>query len=1374
MESAISALEEFQQIAGAQDYDDIYDGYTNAMQQFFDHYNEGIRNSQTLWAAADLFFSPEQLEEMGWDIDEIAARMRDIADMFSGDPNGFTDRIQELYEAGELIDEAGNSLLEVDGDEFSVPIENIDELAEKLGISEDAFKSLLRYAGMFSESLLDIDLDGLEDYIKNMGLAVEKNGEMLVNADQLKEQLQEAGASGKDIANAFSKLEQKGYTLVTVTDELENIRDMLIETGAAAEENGQIKINIANYSQLMSELGYTKDQAADLLTSLSKSGNVSFTDTEGNILGLQGALDALNTDNIQGDIDNVRSKAQEVSAEMERLFKGAVDRINEYAKITPEFIMPDIPTVTLKYRWENVGGTPTLTSASSNQRASGTNFGGGPTVLGDERGVGPKPELVIEDDRAYLAGQNGPEVRNLKPGARVLSNTETRRALNGMNFTGEIPAMAGGGGSFGGIKWDIDYNGPVVDPTQGTSGGSSGGGGGGSSRPSSGGSSRPTSSSSSQSSDDGETYWEKQREALDEYLDALDKATELIEREQEGSYEQQISNFRQAQEKIHATANDFRAKGLKDTSQEIIELKLLWNDYADSIEEVYEQMYDDLEDKQDDDIWALELRQKNPAYLQGSAVEIAAENQSIIAMYKRMQEEVHELAEYYRAQGYDETDDLIQDLSDKWWDYEEEINSVYENLTDALENYIDKSEQKLEELERAGASVGERMAVYIERITKAQQTLAALQLSNIGGRNDEAISDVQDQIWSDQDAIADIQEDLWDELDEAIQSIFEDKQKVIDQLDKEIDQANDRIEAYEDELDKVLNDPSVTGTDVGIIDLLERLSDQLEAEKDALESIVEPLENQIEGYYRRDDDGKLEYIAGIRDVIEGYYKRDEENNLVYVEGLQDLLDKENERYEQEKKEHDEQIALEKKQLAVQEAIKNLQEALYDLQVAREERPLYTLKDGVWAWRPDEEAIKNAEEAVDDAEQAKEDAENDLKEYEEDQKHQEIIDSLQDQIDALEKQEEEINKQIDLYQKESKARQDYINDQIEYWEKEKEAYEDYYDSLIEVQEDIIKAKEDERDALREDLEKWQEEWEEITDSLKEPVRDIKDILNDIAKYGTPAMQDAVWDIVDLLEELGHSLEDFNPEFGGDNDWGSGDDYMDDFKKEVISIMKENSVRWHAADDAEKKKIEQEQRELASAIGVTDYDDNTGLWYDESGNVLYDMSDAEIREIAIRLMKANAERWHSASDAEKKRLEEQNQAYGDLIGAEYDDNLGVWFDKNGNQLFDGGGVARGLGVMQKATPSDEIVLSPALSDLVLTPEKNREFAQFAQSLGLIFGAAHGFADASFTPAHWGASTTDSHNVTINGVTIGESMLQRPLSDTLSLLGLHTNEW
>ena len=150
--------------------------------------------------------------------------------------------------------------------------------------------------------------------------------------------------------------------------------------------------------------------------------------------------------------------------------------------------------------------------------------------------------------------------------------------------------------------------------------------------------------------------------------------------------------------------------------------------------------------------------------------------------------------------------------------------------------------------------------------------------------------------------------------------------------------------------------------------------------------------------------------------------------------------------------------------------------------------------------------------------------------------------------------------------------------------------------------------------------------------------------------------------------------------------------------------------------------------------------------------------------------------NATSSEKQRLFEEANDLAVSQGAvskTYTPSIDnwKWYDSDRNWLFDRGGVAHGKGIMLKDVQQPEVVLSPVLAADVLNPIKSKEFMQFADSLGIMFSSAHDFsADMRATPAQVSNNSTDSHNVYINGVQIGESMMQRPLSETLSLLGIH----
>lgn len=783
-----------------------------------------------------------------------------------------------------------------------------------------------------------------------------------------------------------------------------------------------------------------------------------------------------------------------------------------------------------------------------------------------------------------------------------------------------------------------------------------------------------SSSSSGSGSSSSKSWYEVQIENLNELVSSTKDTNELLEREEANSYSKRIENLQAMQKAAQNMADQFRAKGLSDTSDEVRQLKLLWHELADDIEAVYQSMYDDLMGSHADDQWEIDLLEKNRDRVDKSVSEIAADNAKVVASYRNMQREVYELGQYYRALGYDETDDFIQDLSDKWWEYEHAIEEVYGALSDAFSDYISESDRKIRDLERSTGTAGQQIEVFAQRIIRAQETISALYAENPNGVNDERISSIRDQIYADQDSISSLQSGLMDELASALGHEFEKWEDKIDEAGDKLDAANKAVEDLEDELQDIL-DP--------IEDTLDDLNDRLEAEQKALEALTDPLNKQLDGYYNVNDDGTLgQYVPGIND------KLDEINSQIEAE---------NEKWAAQQEKEDDALALQEKELAVQEAIKDLEQAQLDLQTAQE-RTTYTLKGGVWAWRQDDKAVENAQAAVDDAEQAKEDAEKELQDLREQQAHDYIIDRLEDQAEALEKQKEQIEAQIDLYERESKARQEYINEQIDHWEQEKESWEDHYDALQKEYEDEIDFWSGRVDELQEKYDQWTEEWDSLQSGMEEPVRAINEILDDIATYGTPQMKAQVENITDLLAELGASLG------------GSGQN-----QDAIISIMKQNTQLWKEAQ----------------ARGDT-----------ETQDVLY----------------------------------QQNQLLGAMIpGAWLNPGNGKWYGPDGNVLYDDGGVAHGRGLMVKGTSAPEVVLSPVLAADVLDPVRSAEFDRFTRDMGIMYGVAQKYntQEARMTP---GGSTTnnhtDSHNTYINGVEIGDSMLDRPLSEILSLLGLYRN--
>lgn len=716
----------------------------------------------------------------------------------------------------------------------------------------------------------------------------------------------------------------------------------------------------------------------------------------------------------------------------------------------------------------------------------------------------------------------------------------------------------------------------------------------------------------------GKSWYETQTDNLNKLVEQTKRTNQVLERSDQDTAQARVDNLKKVQEQILAAQKQFIARGKAETSDEVNQLKLMYAELGDDIKSIYADMAETVEKKHEDIIFQFESKA-----LENRTIEqIAADDAAMLEEYRKMMEEEHQLAEYYRSQGVREDDEAIRNRQKKYQEYRKSIETVFQNILDAFNDYIDESNHKIEELGRTAGTVGKRIEEYARQIETAQRTISTLKANNINGINDGYIFEMESNLWGIQDKVKDEQQELWDELERAFDDIFDKAQGDIDAIGEEIeaiqeqmDGINDILEEYDKELEGILKP---------INDTLEKLNDQLEAEKKRLEERTQPLsdrrqglEDQISGYYTVNPDGSIgPYIKGLDDSIDEIQDQ--------IDKANEELDRVNDAWNEQKDHEEEALALQKKQLAVEEAQKAVEEAMLALQTARNERNIYTLKDGVWAWRADEEAVAKAEKALADAEKAKEEAEKDLQDYKEEQAHKQIVKRLEEQIKALEeqkklldKQKDLINKQIDAlnkqikaYERESQARQDYIQDLIDRKEEEKKAWEDHYEALKEQYNDQLSALEQEKKLAEErkkqaekQYDDWMDTWKDIQKSIETPARDLSDILNDIAKYGTPAMADQVDRVTDLLRDLGYAIESvtggsgYNPDDG----WNGGSDGSDMSREEIIDRMIDNAYAWErAASQAERDRLMAENQRLGAMIGAN-YDPDSGRWdiFDYSG-------------------------------------------------------------------------------------------------------------------------------------------------------------------------------
>ena len=103
------------------------------------------------------------------------------------------------------------------------------------------------------------------------------------------------------------------------------------------------------------------------------------------------------------------------------------------------------------------------------------------------------------------------------------------------------------------------------------------------------------------------------------------------------------------------------------------------------------------------------FRSKNKITLSENWIEMAIDDKNpskveqysrdIVQYYKKMQKVAHEEAEYLRSQGYSDTSDEVSKLSDLWWDYENEIVEVKENVVNTIMDMVNNIDDAIDRLQ---------------------------------------------------------------------------------------------------------------------------------------------------------------------------------------------------------------------------------------------------------------------------------------------------------------------------------------------------------------------------------------------------------------------------------------------------------------------------------------------------------------------------------------------------------------------------------------------------------------------------------------------------------------------------------------------------
>lgn len=549
------------------------------------------------------------------------------------------------------------------------------------------------------------------------GVADIANGEIertVVNVKNLKKAMEDAGATAEDVERTLANMDADENV---VTFDVEGNTDEAIaeleELGIAVRSvDGQsVTINLDSFAEMAQAIGLSKEEMKGFLSSASQVNGLSLANAKGEVISLQEALDTVDAMEVEPSITADTSAA-----------KSSVQSFIDKLKAIPRKITVGITT-------QNNGAIPTLRTAVGKAKGD-KNFSGGTALLGDQYSPTgkPMPELVITKGSAFIAGANGPEIRNLPPGSQILPYSETKKVLARSGTpTNAFPAFASGTD-----LWKYYYGtgssssgGGSADTSSSTSGSSSGNSSSKKSTSKSSSSSKGSSSSSDSWKDDPKV------EEHEKIVSLLESELELMEAQGKPTSER-IAKMKQIQEALRDQADYMRSIGADQ--EEINKLSIEWWRIQEDIEKVQKALWSELEDAVDKELErARDARDK----------ELEALDKRIEALRKEREEKQEQVTLEEKLLAVEEARAALQNAQNErnvryfnastgQWEWGADVNTVksaQENLDSAIKDLDDyQSEleyeaaiQAIEERKNAINSAYDALEEGWERITESVQ-----------------------------------------------------------------------------------------------------------------------------------------------------------------------------------------------------------------------------------------------------------------------------------------------------------------------------------------------------------------------------------------------------------------------------------------------------------------------------------------------------------------------------------------------------------------------------------------------------------------------------------------------------------------------------
>ena len=642
-------------------------------------------------------------------------------------------------------------------------------------------------------------------------------------------------------------------------------------------------------------------------------------------------------------------------------------------------------------------------------------------------------------------------------------------------------------------------------------------------------------------------------------------------------------------------------------------------------------------------------------------------SQEQIALYEQMQKSVNQKANEYRAAGIKENDELIRELQNQWWQYEDNIRQLREN---AFSDWLNDKKFLIDQLKQDGASSDEILNSWKEVLTRINDEIAYYLskgyditsdvIQNLMGELKDAkdsITDALDEIVSKANEVVDGFQNVYTTLTNAakeyastgylsvdsLQSILELGPKYMDMLYDESGQ----LTINEEALQKVIaarTEEMAAETALSYAKQVLLATEGNESQKlkeftnvqAASSSATWDMAYATLGYAKALGATKgisdeyyekaIQYVTRMQSVtktatdsISDYYKTLDEGYVSQADGLETILKLTEDMLKQENSDRIKQLEDEKD--AYKDIIDQKKEILrltkeqqdHDRDMADKLKEIADLQSKI-----DQLALDDSREAR--AQRSKLEAE--LLE-----KQKALTDSQNDyaydaQVDALDKQYDEYEKELD---KEADALKDELNSAEKLYRAAIDRISNGWDTLYN---DLLNWNYNYGNTLEKDL---TNAWKAAQDAAE--------------RYGdfVSAMEG-----VKQHDKLGDASSTPTTE-AVQNAVAGGASTFTNYRNR----MYENSLAWYTADNpaffaAENQRLAKEYE------GVTGnrltHDTKSGYWYENgSSDPFYTLDRNEVGMAVVAAMKANSGAWKGADPSTQRQLAARNQELADRLAS-----------------------------------------------------------------------------------------------------------------------------